>query len=288
MLGRAASSAAESASFAGCISVVWKAAECLSILACKAPVFSASSFSLLIASAVPAQENPFGKSSLAIWQTASFPPSKAAACVQRSASFARSRPATEIIACLDRCAACSIASLRTFNNRSPSSTEKTPAAQSAVYSPTESPHMHWHRVTASDRSCLSFSNPARPAMNMTGWQIFCSSSLDSGPWRQMSMRLRPRISSALLKSARTSGRSFVVDIIFTYCDPWPGNSSPMGRGFMLGAAARARVKSSSSPASSRTSAEPYLLGSRPWCLAAPGRLQYQPFSGFFEPHSQVS
>mmetsp|Transcript_45853 Transcript_45853/g.129740 ORF Transcript_45853/g.129740 Transcript_45853/m.129740 type:complete len:287 (-) Transcript_45853:300-1160(-) len=285
MLGRRSSSALASLSCAGFMSGVWNAPEVLITLACRAPAVSASSLSFMTAFSVPAHENPLGKSSFVSWQTASFP-SNFWASAQRSMTFTLSRPATDRESCLVLLAATCIASPRIFTSFSPSSNVKTPAAQSAVYSPDDRPAMHWHRVTASSRSMRSLCKAAMPAMNMMGWQCCVSSSLDSGPCRQSSSTSKPRMAFAVSSISLTTGRSFTVDIIFTYCEPCPGNSSPIGKGFWEGAAAIARLRSSSSSPSIAMSAEPYLFGSRPCVLAAPGRLMYHVLSGFL-PHSQL-
>mmetsp|Transcript_97753 Transcript_97753/g.226667 ORF Transcript_97753/g.226667 Transcript_97753/m.226667 type:complete len:333 (+) Transcript_97753:188-1186(+) len=284
ILGSISSSALPNFSCAGCMSGVWKAPDAFRTLACKAPAFSDSSFSAWIAASVPATEKPLGKSSLAIWQTA-LPPSFLTASLQSSLSLGLSRPATESMACLLTLAASCMASLRTFTSLSPSSNEKTPATHSAVYSPSERPASTWHRVTASSRSLRSFSTPASPAMNMAGWQFLDSSSLASGPVMQTSAMSMPRMLSALDSISLTAGMSRTPIIIFTYCEPWPGKSKPMGSGFSAGAAANAAETRSSSSSSGSASSPPYFEGSKPCFLAAPGRLRYQPLGGGF-PHSQ--
>mmetsp|Transcript_84822 Transcript_84822/g.189540 ORF Transcript_84822/g.189540 Transcript_84822/m.189540 type:complete len:225 (-) Transcript_84822:598-1272(-) len=224
----------------------------------------------MTASSVPAQEKPLGKSSLAIWQTAE-PPSFFRASPQSSSSLGLSRPATESMACLLEVAAACMASPRSFTNFRPSSKEKTPAAQSAVYSPSERPAVTMKRSAASFFSPRSFSTPAIPAMNMQGWQNFVSSSFDSGPWRQSSSTSQPRIDFAVARYSLTLGMSCTEVIIFTYCEPWPGKSRPMGNGFSEGAAASIAEKSCSSSSGSASS-PPYLAESRPCFFAAPGRL----------------
>mmetsp|Transcript_109944 Transcript_109944/g.164459 ORF Transcript_109944/g.164459 Transcript_109944/m.164459 type:complete len:214 (-) Transcript_109944:464-1105(-) len=185
MFGSVSSKAAASLSCAGFMSGVWKAPAVFRTLACRAPAFSAESLRKLMAFSVPPTEKPPGKRQLAIWQTAS-PPSFWAAATQSGWSLSFSSPATESMACLPMSAASCMASPRSFTSFSPSSKVMTPAAQSAVYSPSERPAMTEARVTASGFSSLSFSMPARPPMNIAGWQYFVSSSLDSGPLRQMS------------------------------------------------------------------------------------------------------
>mmetsp|Transcript_22531 Transcript_22531/g.67573 ORF Transcript_22531/g.67573 Transcript_22531/m.67573 type:complete len:236 (-) Transcript_22531:201-908(-) len=180
MLGNTSWSACDSLSCAGCIRGVWKAPDVFRTLACSAPALSASSFNARMDFSVPATEKPLGKSSLAIWQTAPLP-SFLAASPQSSCSLGFSRPATESISCLLTLAASCIASPRTFTIFRPSSKERTPAAQSAVYSPKERPAMTCARLTASSFSRRNFSTPARPAMNMAGWHLAVSSSLASGP-----------------------------------------------------------------------------------------------------------
>mmetsp|Transcript_10640 Transcript_10640/g.30299 ORF Transcript_10640/g.30299 Transcript_10640/m.30299 type:complete len:200 (+) Transcript_10640:476-1075(+) len=191
--GSNSSSAFPKRSLAGSMSCVWKAPLVFKIFDCKAPFSSASAFSAFTAFSVPAQEKPSGKSSLAIWQTA-LGPSFFAACLQRSVSFALGMPATDSISCLPSCAASCIDSPRSLTNLRPSSKEKTPAAQSAVYSPKDRPAQTLNRVAASLLSARNFSRPASPATNITGWQYRVSSSFASGPLRQSSMTSKPRIS----------------------------------------------------------------------------------------------
>mmetsp|Transcript_87994 Transcript_87994/g.273378 ORF Transcript_87994/g.273378 Transcript_87994/m.273378 type:complete len:237 (+) Transcript_87994:45-755(+) len=185
MFGSASSSALFSFSCAGCMRDVWKAPAVFRIFACSAPAFSALSLSRLMAFSVPPQAKPPWKRWLAMRQTAPGPPASSA-CSQSALSGASSRPATESIFWLPTAAASCMASPRIFTSFRPSSKLKTPATQSAVYSPSERPAMTEARVTASGFSSLSFSMPARPPMNIAGWQYFVSSSLDSGPLRQMS------------------------------------------------------------------------------------------------------
>mmetsp|Transcript_21183 Transcript_21183/g.59908 ORF Transcript_21183/g.59908 Transcript_21183/m.59908 type:complete len:212 (+) Transcript_21183:311-946(+) len=160
--------AARSFSRAGSMSFVWKPPEVFSSLACRQPsVFWAFAMSFSIALCVPAQEKPFGKRKFAIWQTSLGPE------MQSLQSFCRvswSRPATDSMLWGEASAASCIASPRSFTSRRPSSKVMTPAAQSAVYSPRERPAKAEALLTASSRSPLSFSTPARPAMKSAGWQ----------------------------------------------------------------------------------------------------------------------
>mmetsp|Transcript_97749 Transcript_97749/g.226656 ORF Transcript_97749/g.226656 Transcript_97749/m.226656 type:complete len:214 (+) Transcript_97749:116-757(+) len=185
MFGSVSSRAAASLSCAGFIRGVWKAPAVFSTLACRAPAFSAMSLSWVMAFSVPPTEKPPGKRQLAIWHTDPVP-SFLAASTQSGCSLSFSRPATESMSCLPMAAASCMASPRSFTSFSPSSKDMTPAAQSAVYSPSESPAMTEARVTASGFSPLSFSRPARPPMNIAGWQYLVSSSFSSGPLRHMS------------------------------------------------------------------------------------------------------
>mmetsp|Transcript_23249 Transcript_23249/g.63332 ORF Transcript_23249/g.63332 Transcript_23249/m.63332 type:complete len:269 (-) Transcript_23249:390-1196(-) len=268
------------------MSEVWKAPAVLRTFACRAPAFSAMVLSSLMAFSVPPTEKPPGKRQFAMEQTAPAP-SFLAASTQRGASLSFSSPATESISCLPSCAASCIASPRSFTSFRPSSNEKTPATQSAVYSPSERPATTLARVTASSRSARSFSTPAMPATNIAGWQFWVSSRAVSGPSRQSFRMSLPRIDSALAKYSFTFGMSLTFVIIFTYCEPWPGKSKPIGKGFCAGAADSAAVMASSPSSSGSASSPPYFLGSRPCCWAAPGRIMYQPFAGFL-PNSQHS
>mmetsp|Transcript_89560 Transcript_89560/g.252406 ORF Transcript_89560/g.252406 Transcript_89560/m.252406 type:complete len:287 (+) Transcript_89560:200-1060(+) len=229
MDGSSASSAAPSLSAAGCMSEVWKAPEVFTNFAESAPASSANAFSVVTASAVPAQEKPAGKSTLAMTQTAPGP-SRFAASAHRPSTFSFGRPATDSISCLLTEAASCIASPRSFTSDRPSSKVNTPAAHRAVYSPRDKPAMHCARVTASSRSMRSFSRAARPATNITGWQFFVSASRSSGPLRHSSSTSQPRTAFALASNSRTGGRSFTPSNIFRYCEPWPGKSSPMESG----------------------------------------------------------
>mmetsp|Transcript_7578 Transcript_7578/g.17367 ORF Transcript_7578/g.17367 Transcript_7578/m.17367 type:complete len:226 (+) Transcript_7578:146-823(+) len=196
ILGSASSNALPSFSFAGAMRLVWNPPEVLRILACRAPAFSARSFNATMAFSVPAHEKPLGKSSLAIWQMAPLP-SFLAASLHRASSLLFSTPATDSIACLPTAAASCMASPRSLTSFSPSSKVKTPAAQRAVYSPRERPAQTWNLSTTSGLSPRSFSTPARPAMNITGWQYLVSSSFASGPFLQSSITSKPRMLFAL-------------------------------------------------------------------------------------------
>mmetsp|Transcript_81561 Transcript_81561/g.189447 ORF Transcript_81561/g.189447 Transcript_81561/m.189447 type:complete len:308 (-) Transcript_81561:315-1238(-) len=284
ILGSISSRASPSFSLAGAMREVWKAPCVFSILACKAPAFSAKSLSAAIDGSVPAQEKPLGNSSLAISQTAR-PPSCFAASLQRASNLGFSRPAMESMACLPTMAASSMYLPRKLTSVRPSSKLKTPATQSAVYSPRERPARTWQRLTASSLSPRSFSTPASPAMNMAGWQILVSSSTSSGPLRHILSTSKPKISWALLSISLTAGRSFTPDNIFTYWEPCPGNRSPMGSGFSFGTAESATVMSSSSLSTTSASSPPYLAASRPCFVAAPGLMRYQPLGGGL-PHSK--
>mmetsp|Transcript_39494 Transcript_39494/g.105982 ORF Transcript_39494/g.105982 Transcript_39494/m.105982 type:complete len:230 (-) Transcript_39494:14-703(-) len=121
-----------------------------------------------------------------------------------------------------------MASPRTFTSRRPSSKLMTPAAQRAVYSPKDRPAMTEQRSTASALSARSFSTPARPPMNIAGWQYLVSSSFSSGPLRQSSRTSQPSISLDFCNMSFTFGMSFTSANILTYWEPWPGNRIPMG------------------------------------------------------------
>mmetsp|Transcript_18838 Transcript_18838/g.59877 ORF Transcript_18838/g.59877 Transcript_18838/m.59877 type:complete len:240 (-) Transcript_18838:483-1202(-) len=185
MFGRVSSSAADSFSCAGFIRGVWKAPAVLRILACRAPAFSAIVLSSLMAFSVPPTAKPFGKRRFAIWQTLPLP-SLAAASLQSPSNFSLSTPATESMRCLPTAAASCMASPRSLTRRKPSSKVITPAAHRAVYSPRERPAMTEALVTTSSLSARNFSIPARPPTKSAGWQYLVSSSLSSGPFRQIS------------------------------------------------------------------------------------------------------
>mmetsp|Transcript_24025 Transcript_24025/g.56929 ORF Transcript_24025/g.56929 Transcript_24025/m.56929 type:complete len:202 (+) Transcript_24025:176-781(+) len=182
ILGSSLCKASSSLAWAGFMRSVWKPPEVFSRRACMAPAASAASLSFLMAGSVPAQEKPFGKRMFAIWHTS--PP--VACCLQSSSSFCCSSPATDSIACGRLLAASAIAAPRIFTSSMPSSKVKTPAAQSAVYSPRDNPATAIGRSTASGREARSFSMPAMPARNIAGWQTLVSSSLSSGPFRHTS------------------------------------------------------------------------------------------------------
>mmetsp|Transcript_111069 Transcript_111069/g.269919 ORF Transcript_111069/g.269919 Transcript_111069/m.269919 type:complete len:240 (-) Transcript_111069:598-1317(-) len=237
-----------------------------------------------MAALVPPHVAPFGKSALDTWQMVPVPISSRT-CLHKPSSLSRFKPATESSACAPPVAeAAAIASDRTFMTFKPSSRDITPAATSAANSPTPSPATAPGLLAASGATCFSFSRPARHAKNITGWQTSVFSSLEPGPLRQTSRASQPRMVLALLSMSFTAGMSFTSLSIFTYCEPWPGNSKPMGKGFTAGAAANEAAKSCSSSSGSAIS-PPYLAASRPCFFAAPGRLKYQPLAGGF-PNSQ--
>mmetsp|Transcript_52018 Transcript_52018/g.123855 ORF Transcript_52018/g.123855 Transcript_52018/m.123855 type:complete len:212 (-) Transcript_52018:406-1041(-) len=210
--------AARNLSAAGCISAVWNAPAVFSTLACKAPAFSALSRRISMAASVPPHEKPFGKRAFAMEHTPPGP-SFFAASAQSFSKTERSSPATESIFCLLARAASCMASPLSFTSFRASSNSKTPAAQSAVYSPSESPAMTWQEVAASSFWPRSFSKPAKPPMNMQGWQCLVSSSLSSGPLRQRSSTSQPKIGLAFSSISLTFGMSFTPSSILTYWDP---------------------------------------------------------------------
>mmetsp|Transcript_26040 Transcript_26040/g.74560 ORF Transcript_26040/g.74560 Transcript_26040/m.74560 type:complete len:240 (-) Transcript_26040:539-1258(-) len=183
ILGSSSSRAAASLSWAGCISGVWNAPEVFKILACRAPAASTRGFKASMAFLVPPTAKPDGNSSFAIWQIAPAPWSFKTFS-QSGCNFAFSRPATESISCSPTAAASCMASPRSLTNLRPSAKVKTPAAQSAVYSPRERPAMTEQRSTAGAFVERSFSTPARPPMNIAGWQNLVSSNFSSGPSKQ--------------------------------------------------------------------------------------------------------
>mmetsp|Transcript_6767 Transcript_6767/g.18277 ORF Transcript_6767/g.18277 Transcript_6767/m.18277 type:complete len:299 (-) Transcript_6767:21-917(-) len=174
-----------------------------------------------MASVVPAHEKPRGKSKFAIWQT-SLP---TACSLQSFSKVSWSTPKTESMACGLLFAASAMASPRSFTSCMPSSKVKTPAAQRAVYSPSDRPATAPGLSTASGRISRSLMRPAMPPRNMHGWQMLVSSSLLSGPLRQYSRGFQPRIASAELTICLTSGVSLRVDSMLTYCEPCPGKRS---------------------------------------------------------------
>mmetsp|Transcript_52540 Transcript_52540/g.122213 ORF Transcript_52540/g.122213 Transcript_52540/m.122213 type:complete len:222 (+) Transcript_52540:263-928(+) len=170
MRGKTSPSLAISRCRAGSISGVWKAPEDLMRRACKARAPSASFWHSSTATLVPATVKPLGKSTFEIWQI-SLP----SGCIrntswQRPCNLAGSSPATESMACGRWFVASSMASARSFTKANPSAKVRTPAAQSAVYSPKERPAMAYGLRTASGFCTRNFSSPARPATNMAGWQ----------------------------------------------------------------------------------------------------------------------
>mmetsp|Transcript_106543 Transcript_106543/g.318403 ORF Transcript_106543/g.318403 Transcript_106543/m.318403 type:complete len:248 (-) Transcript_106543:424-1167(-) len=208
------------------MSGVWKAPELVTSFAWRAPFAFTSFSSFSIDALVPPQVAPFGKSAFATWQTVPSPISLLTS-LQRLSSLSRLRPATESSAWAPPLVdASAIASDRTFMIFRPSSKDITPAATSAANSPTPRPATAPGRATASGVSSFSFSRPARPAMNITGWQTSVFSSLDPGPVRQTSKGSQPRMPLAVLSMSFTAGMSFTPLNILTYCEPWPGKSKP--------------------------------------------------------------
>mmetsp|Transcript_43594 Transcript_43594/g.100853 ORF Transcript_43594/g.100853 Transcript_43594/m.100853 type:complete len:214 (+) Transcript_43594:83-724(+) len=167
MLGNISSRTLPSFSWAVFIRGVWKPPDAFSTLTCRAPALSDRSLSAKMAFSVPPTTKPWGKSCWEIWHTAP-PPSLWAASEQSSASLGLSRPATVSVACLVTTAASCMTSPLSFTSFSPSSKERTPAAVRAVYSPSDRPAVACGQRTASSRSPLSFSRPAKPAMYTAG------------------------------------------------------------------------------------------------------------------------
>mmetsp|Transcript_103788 Transcript_103788/g.310003 ORF Transcript_103788/g.310003 Transcript_103788/m.310003 type:complete len:224 (+) Transcript_103788:177-848(+) len=129
-----------------------------------------------------------------------------------------------------------MASARALTRARPSAKLKTPAAQSAVYSPAERPHTAWGLLTASGFLARSFSRPARPAMKMRGWELTMSRNLASGPSVQTCITSKPRMSLACFSMSWTAGRSCADLSICIFSEPTPGNMMPMGNGSSGGGA----------------------------------------------------
>mmetsp|Transcript_97304 Transcript_97304/g.284301 ORF Transcript_97304/g.284301 Transcript_97304/m.284301 type:complete len:200 (-) Transcript_97304:764-1363(-) len=196
---------------------VWNAPDVFRTFACRHPgSFRAFCCSLSTAGLLPAQEKPSGKRKLATVQMSVLLVFES---WQRRLSVSRSRPAMETIIWGEAWAASCMASPRSFTSFRPVSKSKTPAAQSAVYSPSDRPATTFARVTASSFSARSFSMPAMPAMNIAGWQFCVSSRTGSGPSRQIFSMSFPKIFWAVARYSLTLGRSFTLVIIFTYCEP---------------------------------------------------------------------
>mmetsp|Transcript_27570 Transcript_27570/g.72674 ORF Transcript_27570/g.72674 Transcript_27570/m.72674 type:complete len:213 (-) Transcript_27570:868-1506(-) len=159
-------SAASNLAFAGSINAVWKPPDVLSSFACKH--FAAVTFRCnnSTAAALPAQENPFGKKTLAIWHTSA--PLSLLASSHNEESFSCVKPATESMLCADAEAASCMSSPRNFTNFNPASKVKTPATPKAVYSPSERPHTACTLSTHSGLSAFNFSTAAKPATNIAG------------------------------------------------------------------------------------------------------------------------
>mmetsp|Transcript_50383 Transcript_50383/g.161269 ORF Transcript_50383/g.161269 Transcript_50383/m.161269 type:complete len:240 (-) Transcript_50383:120-839(-) len=205
MFGSVSSKAAASLSCAGFMSGVWKAPEALMSRACRALAFSASAWHSSTAAFVPATAKPFWKRKLEIWQTSSSP-RRFLTSAQRPWSLFTSRPATESMACGHLFVASFMASARSFTSASPSAKLKTPAAQSAAYSPTPRPAAPWKRAATPSCSAWSFSRHARHAMKLAGRSYLGCSSFFSCPRSQRSRTLKSRISPALSSMSLTAGR----------------------------------------------------------------------------------
>mmetsp|Transcript_97661 Transcript_97661/g.285076 ORF Transcript_97661/g.285076 Transcript_97661/m.285076 type:complete len:330 (-) Transcript_97661:539-1528(-) len=230
ILSARSSSALESSSCAGCMSLVWKAPPALMVRACRAFALTANSQSFVTAGFEPAHVKPEGKRKFATLHSALGDGSDSLACSQSLSTLARSRPATEHMAWGTRSVAACMASPRICTSRRPSSKLSTPAAQTAVYSPRERPATACGRSYTSAFVSFSFSLAARPAMNMMGWQYLVSLSFSSGPFSASSSGSQPRISLAFTSIALTIGSSMTSLSIPTYCEPWPGKSSAAGKG----------------------------------------------------------
>mmetsp|Transcript_99141 Transcript_99141/g.276080 ORF Transcript_99141/g.276080 Transcript_99141/m.276080 type:complete len:218 (-) Transcript_99141:1240-1893(-) len=212
---------------------VWNAPEVFTAFACRqSGSFKAFSCSCMTASRLPAQVKPLGKREFATWQMSVplvFDSSQSLSTVRLS------RPATDTIICGEASAASCMASPRSCTSFRPVSKSKTPAAASAVYSPSEKPATAFLRATTSGLVRLSSSRAARPPMYIAGWQIFVCWRRSSGPLRQMLRMSKPRRLLALSVMAFTIGRSFTFSSILTYWEPWPGKSRATGKGGPAGA-----------------------------------------------------
>mmetsp|Transcript_101579 Transcript_101579/g.291579 ORF Transcript_101579/g.291579 Transcript_101579/m.291579 type:complete len:309 (-) Transcript_101579:742-1668(-) len=216
------------ASWAGCMSEVWKAPEVLMIFACRALAPIAREHNSSTAFRVPAHVKPEGKRTLATFTVAPGAGSAAAARSQSSSRVCRGRPAIEHMACGTSSEARCMASARSFTRRRPSSKVKTPAATSAVYSPSDSPATAWQLSTASSLASLKRSMAAKPAMSIKGWQCLVSAITSSGPLSISCFGSQPKIDSAFLSMSLTKALSMTSLSMPTYCEPWPGKSSATG------------------------------------------------------------
>mmetsp|Transcript_65559 Transcript_65559/g.168746 ORF Transcript_65559/g.168746 Transcript_65559/m.168746 type:complete len:267 (+) Transcript_65559:335-1135(+) len=216
------SKAALNSSCAGFMSDVWKAPPVLMTRACKAFAAVARLHSSSTAALVPPQVKPPAKRKLATLTNAFGDGSAFVASSHSWSTLARSRPATEAMACGVISVARCIASARSLTSVRPSSKSSTPAATRAVYSPSERPATHCGRSTTSGLVSLSRSMAAKPAMNMMGWQYLVSWSFSSGPLRARSCGSQPRISLAFRRYSFTVGLSMTLLSMPTYCEPCPG------------------------------------------------------------------
>mmetsp|Transcript_40175 Transcript_40175/g.116163 ORF Transcript_40175/g.116163 Transcript_40175/m.116163 type:complete len:307 (-) Transcript_40175:720-1640(-) len=217
-----------SSSWAGCISSVWKAPPAFITRACRARSAIASLHSSSTAAFVPPQVKPLGNKKLATLTVASGDLSAKVAFSHSSSTLARSRPATEHIACGTSSVAFCIASARNLTSRRPSSKSSTPAATSAVYSPSDKPATACGLSKTSGFCSLSRSSAAMPPMNISGWQYRVSDNFSSGPLSAISFGSQPRMAAALENMTLTLGRSTTSFIMPTYCEPWPGKSRAAG------------------------------------------------------------
>mmetsp|Transcript_21186 Transcript_21186/g.59923 ORF Transcript_21186/g.59923 Transcript_21186/m.59923 type:complete len:299 (+) Transcript_21186:322-1218(+) len=249
MLGRASFSFSSSFALAGSSRGVWMAPMVLPSLLCSAPFVSTMVFKASMAFRGPPHVKPLGKSSWEIWQTA--PPHWVLASWQKVWRAAFSRPATDSEAWSLFSTTSAMASLQAFTSVRPVLKLRTPATVSAVYSPTKRPATAVGRSAASGLVSRSCSMPARQATYMAGIMTLGCSSLDSGPLRQASNTSKSRIPLATLTMRWTPGLFWTSSIIFTYCEPWPGNTRPTPPAAGAGAAAGATTHGSSVSASGR-------------------------------------
>mmetsp|Transcript_6897 Transcript_6897/g.18547 ORF Transcript_6897/g.18547 Transcript_6897/m.18547 type:complete len:242 (-) Transcript_6897:670-1395(-) len=205
------------------MSRVWKPPPALISRACRAFAAVASLQSSVTATFVPPHVKPAMKRKLATWQVALGDGSSFAACSQSWSTIARSRPATEHIACGSISVAICIASARIFTSLRPSSKSNTPAATMAVYSPRDSPATACGRATTSGLVSRSRSMAARPAMNISGWQYLVSASFSSGPSKATANGSQPRMLLAFSSMTLTAGLSATLFSMPTYWEPCPGN-----------------------------------------------------------------
>mmetsp|Transcript_9440 Transcript_9440/g.15675 ORF Transcript_9440/g.15675 Transcript_9440/m.15675 type:complete len:265 (-) Transcript_9440:90-884(-) len=191
--------AARITSAAGAISAQWKGADTGNITARLAPLAFAISQARSTAALWPDTTTCAGSLSLAAWQTS---PSAASAATAVTAS--KSRPNTAAIAPTPTGTASCIAVPRMRSKRAVSAMLRTPAAQSAEYSPSEWPATKDARSMPTP-SASSARIAAIDVAIIAGCAFWVSVSVSRSPSQIRSLSFSPSAASTSSKTARAAG-----------------------------------------------------------------------------------